>query len=176
MARATEIAGEIFGRLRGIAKQIVEGDGGIFRELAKEHGEISVLMKRLSSSSDEELRRELFPKIREELLAHTKGEEQEFYPLLENHEPSRALAAQARRDHQEIESILEQLHMSGFGDPSWGHRFEQLVRSVEAHVQMEENQLFPKAKDVMTAREIKESEKRFVLARKRELEALAMPH
>jgi hypothetical protein len=57
-----------------VAKAGIKGLGGVFRKLMQEHGEAGALIKRVSMSSDEEVRRELYPQIRRALLAHEKGE------------------------------------------------------------------------------------------------------
>jgi hemerythrin superfamily protein len=176
MAKATEIAGDIFGRLRGAAKSIVEGFGGIFRELAKEHGEVTVLMKRISATSDVDIRSEVFPVLRKELLSHAKAEEREFYPAMENLEECRLLVEQAKLDHKEIEAMIEELNAMNYADATWGEQFLRLERAVEAHVEMEENELFPKAKDSLAKDQLDEMERRYEMARKAELESYATVH
>lgn len=176
MAKATEVAGDIFGRLRGIAKSIVEGYGGIFRELAKEHGELTLLLKRVSASDDIDVRKDLFPTIRAELLSHAKAEEREFYPMLRDKEECRLLVEQALLDHQEIEAMVEELFALEYSEPGWIEMFKRMEGAIEAHVEMEENELFEKAKDVLSKDQLNEIERRFEMARKTELESYATLH
>lgn len=176
MVHPTEIASEIFGRLRGIAKQIVEGHGGIFRELAKEHGELTLLFDRIVASDDIGVRKEVFPTLREELLSHGKAEQREFYPVLQNSEECRPLIEQALLDHREIEQLVEELHGLEYSDPIWSERCTKLKNMVATHVDLEENQIFEKAKDLLSRDELDQMEKRYQAARKAELEAYATLH
>lgn len=177
MAGPSEAAGGLFGRLRGLAKQVVEGFGGIYRQLAEEHGEVDALLKRMAGSSeDSDVRRDLFPKMRNQLLAHAKGEERTFYPVLQEHEETRALAERAISDHKEIEKMLDELHSSDPATPAWTSRFEQLQKAVESHVELEENEIFPKAKEIIGKDEAQEMQARYDSERKTELHRLEQVH
>jgi hemerythrin superfamily protein len=122
---------------------------GIFTQLMKEHGEVGALLKRVAMTSDPQVRRELFPEIRESLLAHEEGELTELYPVLRQHSETRAMAIEHDAEATQLRDVIQVLHTTAFDAPTWGETFKQLVSLVEHHVQEEESQYFPKANDVL---------------------------
>jgi hemerythrin superfamily protein len=166
MGKPTEIAGKVAGKMQGIAKRL-EGYKGIFRKLAEEHAEVSVLMRRVLSSSEvAEVRRELFPKIRRELLSHARAEEQEFYSVLERYPETRDFVEHSGTDHRRIEILLDQLSVSDPAQPAWTETFRTLVQAVDDHVDDEEKRLFPLAKDLLPEVDVIAMEERFAAAKK----------
>jgi hemerythrin superfamily protein len=174
MAEPTEIGGKIVGKAReAIAK--VQGYPGIFSRLIEEHLEVKMMMMRLNASDNIKLRGELFPVIRAELLSHAHGEEQEVYPVLESFPELRDLIRAARNDHHLVESDLDALSELELDAPGWKPLFEKIMTAVLSHAQEEEDDIFPKAKDLIdkdTADKLKE---RFLSVKEREL-ALLRPH
>ena len=124
-------------KLMGAAKDIkatFKGLTGVFKHLMEEHGKVGALLKRVKASSEESVRAELYPTIRKELLAHEKGEVLVVYPALTQFAETARIAA--------VDALA-------FSDVSWGPTFERLVKLVEAHVQEEEGEFFPKAQEVL---------------------------
>lgn len=173
MTKPSEFMGQAYGKARAAAKSIIEGYGGIYRRLAEEHGEVSALMTRIASSSDSSSRRELFDKLRKELLAHSHAEQQEFYSVLENHSETRSIASHSVAEHGEIELLLERLTTSDPSTKAWSEEFERLKQTVDHHVEEEEGKLFPQAKDVLTKDQAREIEHRFAQAKSGEMRRLS---
>jgi len=74
MANSVEqIATKAAGTVKAVTAGF-KGLRGVFLHLAEEHGELAALMKRVSKSSDAQVRRDHFPHIRAELLSHEKAE------------------------------------------------------------------------------------------------------
>ena len=147
MANVTKAASHVAGKAKEAVK-MASGYPGIFHHLMGEHTEVSTLMHRVMDSSPK-IREELFPDIRRRLLAHAKGEEQEFYPKLKQFPELAAMIDRSFREHDEIEAYLEELNSLSKSDPAWNSQFEALVQAVEAHVDLEEHELFPLAKDLI---------------------------
>jgi len=139
----------------------LSGYPGIFSHLAGEHAEVASLMKQVSSSGESEVADELFPEIRKKLLAHAKAEEKEFYAPLRNAPPTKALVAKALEQHKQIEEYVEQLHTGSTSTKAWMTTFEKFMHAVEGHVAMEEHELFPAAKDVLSNQQAKDMERRY---------------
>lgn len=133
----------------------------IFDQLREEHGEVERMMRQVATSEDPEVRRALFPTIRRELIAHAKGEEREFYSVLRRHEETRELAEHALDEHEDIEEMLGELEAMAFDSDEWGETFEELVDSVKDHVDVEENDLFPMAKRLLSEAQTHEIEERY---------------
>jgi hemerythrin superfamily protein len=149
------------GAVKSAAKALA-GYPGIFRHLAGEHAEVAALMKRVAATSeDSDARQELFPEMRKNLLAHAHGEEQTFYPALRKFPEIEPLVMECLREHKHIEEYLEQLHAGDKTSPAWLDRFEQMMTAVESHVEREENELFPKARDLLDRQAAKDLEDRY---------------
>jgi hemerythrin superfamily protein len=149
------------------------GDLGIFRRLQAEHAEVHKLMARLAEDENPDLRSKLFPKVKRELLAHGRAEQKEFYSVLKRYESTRALATETMSQHDDIEGLLEELDDAEMSAGSWSDLFEELMSTVEAHVDAEENDLFPKAKEVVSQEMAKDLEHRFARQKEVEVENLA---
>ena len=171
MPRPTNITGKAAGKMKGM-KQGLEGHSGIMRKLAEEHGEVSMLLEKCSLTSDPEKRRELFSKIREELLSHAKGEEKIFYARLKQFDESRELVQHATEEHQEVEDMVDRLSTMGYSGDDWGELFDELEDSVKEHVKQEEHEMFAAAKDVLDDDELKDLEQRYIQAKNAEKQRL----
>jgi len=149
--RIEEIASKTMGTAKA-AKATMQGLTGIFRHLAKEHGEVSALLMRLKASSDPNTRRELFPTIRYELLAHEQGELRELYPVLRDNEQTRAVAESHDLQAKSLEEAIGALNGVAVDSPMWQPTLERLIEQVQAHVREEENEYFPLAQRVFAER------------------------
>jgi hemerythrin superfamily protein len=154
------MASKTAGAGRSAAKALA-GYPGIFHHLAGEHAEVSTRMKRVAGTMEIQVRQELFPDIRRQLLAHARGEERVFYPVLRELPELQGLVAQCLDDHAELEQYLNRLDVKDKSTKHWGDLFEEMVRAVEAHVAREEQELFPRARDVLTGQQAKEMEARY---------------
>lgn len=173
MARATETVGKVMGKVKG-ARQALTGGAGIFERLATEHGEISTMIRRVAASTDDsDVRKELYPRIRSELLAHAKAEEKEVYSqfrLL----PSLADAMdEAADEHHRIEDFFEQLDSMSTSDDRWISVFRDMMTLVQKHVMEEELQVFPKAKKELSKDQSEALESRYLDAKEDMIAAMS---
>jgi hemerythrin superfamily protein len=147
------IGSKIAGKAAGAGKQAMEalaGYPGVFHHLAAEHAEVSILMMRIANSSEESsVRSELFPDLRRKLLAHAHAEEEEFYPQLRQLPELADLVERSLQEHKQIETQLDELEAGDKSSESWTKRFEETMHAVQRHVDLEEDQVFPKAKDLL---------------------------
>lgn len=168
MATASKTAAKAMGKAKGVAKGL-SGYPAIFRHLAAEHGEVSALMQRVAGSSEKsDVREELFPEIRKNLLAHAKAEEKEFYGPLRRSAETKELISQAIEEHRKVEEYLEKLASGNKATKTWMQIFERMMRAVEAHVDMEENEIFPKAFEVLSREQAQKIEERYEAAEERQ--------
>jgi hemerythrin superfamily protein len=168
MASGTKMAATVAGKTKRAAKAMA-GYAAIFNHLAEEHAQVSILMKRLANSSDgSDIREELFPEIRKNLLAHACAEEEEFYPPLREHPELSELVAQSLKEHQQTKQYLEQLHAGNKDTKTWAELFRRMMRAVESHVELEENELFPKANELMSEERTDQIESRYEDAEERQ--------
>jgi hypothetical protein len=142
-----QLAGKAMATVKGV-KGKLEGLSGIFRTLMEEHGKVSALLLRVKSSSDPDVRRELWPTIRLELLSHEKGEVSVLYPVFKQHAETAAIEHQHNADASGLQSTIEKLHVMDVEDEAWGPTFDTLVALVEKHVALEEDAYFPQGSRV----------------------------
>lgn len=144
---------------------------GVFLHLAEEHGEVGALMKKVSKSADADVRRELWPQIRVELLAHEQGELAEVYPLLSSNEATREIVSLHSQEAGQLKDAVASVDAHDFASPAWAAAFERLFTLVQLHVTEEENDFFPRAQAV-----IGEDESKQVLERYEATKAAAKSH
>jgi len=116
--------------------------------LKQDHQKVKGLFKEATGSSDQNTRKELFDKIDTELEIHAHIEETVFYPALETHEELKDLVAEALEEHQEVKIMLEELEELGSESHDFGSKLQELIESVEHHVEEEEGEMFPKVREV----------------------------
>ena len=142
MNKAEEMAAKISGGIK-TAQATLEGLSGVFRHLEKEHAQVSALLLRLKASHDPDVRRELFPTIRRELLAHERAELAEVYPALQSHPETADMAYAHDRDAKGLDAAIEALTNVAVDSPHWPSALETLVERVKQHVRQEEDAYFP---------------------------------
>ncbi|KPV41666.1 hypothetical protein AN478_00855 [Thiohalorhabdus denitrificans] len=134
----------------------------IYQKLAEDHRETSKMLEQLNNiaESDPGRRDALFPKVKEELLAHARAEDATFYNALRQHSESKGDAQHAMQEHSEVENLLLELTHLDRSTPEWASKLRELKQSVESHVDEGENQIFPEAQGILDdqqANEIGES-------------------
>jgi len=125
------------------AKGTVQGLTGVFKTLMEEHGEVGALLMRVRSSKDLQTRARLWGTIRQELLAHEKGELAVVYPMYMQHPAIEPLAVEHNTQASELAALIEIIDDTGLDDRQWTTRFDRLVKLVEKHVHQEESEIFP---------------------------------
>jgi hemerythrin superfamily protein len=155
-----EIASKTMGAVKA-TQATFEGLTGVFRHLAREHGEVAVMIKRLKGNSDLEARRDLYPEIRRQLLSHEKAELSEVYPSLSAFEETRHIAAEHAADAGRLEAAIKTLDDMAYEDVTWPAAFDRLATLVEQHVTEEEDVYFPIAQNVLGEEQAKILQSRF---------------
>lgn len=141
---------EATAKTKDAAKPVkARGDGltGIFATLAKQHTEAGSLMGHIQH--DGAKRSELWPKIRTALLTHERSEMRVLYPELRMHDQLRARANSHDAEAQELERMIHDLDQVAIASEMWGNLFERLADTIARHAQEEENDIFPKAQDIL---------------------------
>jgi hemerythrin superfamily protein len=152
MFKATEVIAKGVGKTKAAAAAIA-GLRGIFKTLAEEHGEVTVLLKRAAVSSEPDTRGQLFPKIRKELLSHERAEMEVLYSALrDTGSEGQRLAEHHDREAGEMEALIEQLGVLPYANEEWAEKLEQLAQLVRHHAHEEEEELFPKAQAIFGER------------------------
>jgi hemerythrin superfamily protein len=156
------------GVMKGVRARL-DGVAGVFRTLTEQHGEVEALLQRVRR--DAAKRRDLWPKIRAELLSHERAEIQEVYPALREHEPTRSLAEQHDVDASELEQLIGRLDAMDIASDAWGTMLDELTGVVVAHAREEETVIFPLAQSVLPDVLVKRLDERFLAAKRRIVES-----
>ena len=107
---------------------------GILQDLHNDHGEVDLLMDRITESADGGERGALFEEMKTKLLAHAHAEQEVLYRPLEasQSEASRSFAHEGTNEHQIVEKQLQK--MSDDGDKTseqWTAEMKVLRELVE---------------------------------------------
>jgi hemerythrin superfamily protein len=159
-----QVAAKAMGTVKAVQAGF-NGLRGVFLHLAEEHGEVGALMKSLSKSTDAQFRREHFPHIRAELLAHEKGELSEVYPVLANYQSMRDVVLKHNDQAHTLEKAIADVDAQDFAGAEWGSAFTRLLGLVQLHVEEEEKEFFPRAQQVVDEDESKALLKRYEAAK-----------
>ncbi|HEX4452320.1 MAG TPA: hemerythrin domain-containing protein [Kofleriaceae bacterium] len=114
---------------------------GVFRTLAKQHGEASALIDRIKNDAGK--RESLWPKLRVALMAHEHGELDAVYPALERYHALKPLAQQHGEEAKQLEATIQRLDSMTIDSDEWGSVFGTLADMITSHVAEEENEIFP---------------------------------
>jgi hemerythrin-like domain-containing protein len=120
------------------AVQLLEDDHAIVRDLAQAFD--------AATSSPE--RRLIGHQLLTALEIHAALEETIFYPAMVAADPD--VVAEAIEEHRVVKHLVAELRTLAVGDEEFANRLGQIIEEVEHHVEEEETEMFPKARDVLS--------------------------
>ena len=140
-----------------------------FELMMNDHRKVSDIFDRLESG-EASLRRELFPRLKQELDVHAHVEETILYPALKERAETRDLATHAYSEHNEVKRMLDELQagLDGTDDGAWGTKLTKLRQSVEHHVQEEEGEMFTRARTALDDEQIAQLGRRMTEAKQQQ--------
>lgn len=123
----------------------------IEKELKKDHKKIKSLMQDLETAIEEgnSDRKEIYTVLKQELLAHSKAEEQAYYSKLYSDEKTKDIAKEGKQEHHVVELLFNEMDKLNINNDDWKAKFEVLKENVEHHIKEEENELFTQAEKVI---------------------------
>jgi iron-sulfur cluster repair protein YtfE (RIC family) len=117
--------------------------------LKQDHQNVKKLFRDAEGAQDVKQRKELFDQIETELEIHTFIEETIFYPAMEQHDELKDLVAEARDEHEEVKELLEDMEGMSPDDEEFEAGLQDLIENVEHHADEEEQEMFPKARQII---------------------------
>ena len=126
-----------------------------FELLKADHEKVAGLFEQLEAASGK-AKLSVFNQIRTELELHAHIEEKIFYPALEKPAETHDLTLEAYEEHDVVKKLLRELSRARTPNEEWEAKAKVLQENVEHHVEEEENELFPKANQVLGEEEIEE--------------------
>lgn len=129
--------------------------------LRKDHETVKGLLDRLSSTTERgvKTRVELLHKIEQELMVHTDIEEEIFYPAYKEagKKEQAVMTAEAKEEHRTVDSlVLPDLLNTDPASVEFSGRVKVLKELLEHHIEEEEKELFPEARRLLGAEQLKE--------------------
>lgn len=121
-----------------------------------------------TSSADKAKRQELFHTLKEALIKHSHAEEKVFYPLLRDKKPAHDMIEHGLDEHHQVESLLSKMDNIPADSDDWLDTLETIHAKVKDHVEEEENDIFPKARQLLGEGELNELTGRFQRTKERE--------
>lgn len=122
--------------------------------LRNDHKAVDRLFTQFAETSPDDVasRHLIFHLIKSELEAHSRMEEDVFYPAVMRLRSSRARATvrAALEEHQALDGLLAEIDGMEADDPTYGARLALLRQSVDRHVLAEEGALFSEARIHLT--------------------------
>ncbi len=109
--------------------------------LIQDHNYVRLLFQHYLSTQDAKVKQQAGPQICDALRLHTSVEDAVFYPGVQSVDT--ALVDQCEADHQQAEAMLDQLQALQPGESSYDELMQQLRDAIVAHIDIEEQQLFP---------------------------------
>ncbi|MFI9157716.1 hemerythrin domain-containing protein [Kitasatospora aureofaciens] len=130
--------------------------GNVIDELTADHREVERMFGRIQAMSGggQELR-DLVDEVTIELVRHSVAEEQYLYPAVREHvEGGARLADKEIEEHDRVEKLLKELEKTRADDPEMTSLLRRLMDEVAAHLQDEENNLFPMLRQACTPEQL----------------------
>ena len=100
-------------------------------------------------------RRQLLDRLISELADHEWMEEHVLYPALLSYSHTRETLTEGLDEHDSAETIASELKGIETDDPEWGVMFRVLKENLQRHMNHEEEHLFPVARGIFSAEELR---------------------
>lgn len=118
----------------------------VYDILKQEHQQVEQLLNQLTQGEPQQ---QQIDELYTMLEAHTKAEEQTLYQDLEKSDETHMMVIEAIEEHHVAEFILKEIRELDAADEKCMAKLKVLKENVMHHVQEEEQELFPKAKQIM---------------------------
>jgi iron-sulfur cluster repair protein YtfE (RIC family) len=117
--------------------------------LKKDHEKVKKLFEQYDSDGDR--RRDIANMVFEELEAHSRVEEDVFYPAVraKAKKDGKELIKHSIEEHKEVDDLINELRSMDPEEEDFDDRFQELIEDVEHHIDLEENETFPKAEQLL---------------------------
>lgn len=122
----------------------------IFERLIEDHDRHRKLIDQISQiSGDSEERRSLFEAFKTDASAHANTEEETLYVTIMAESDTRQDAQHSVKEHADIGMMFVELDEMDMSSSGWLTKFKTLAEEYTHHIDEEEEEKFPKAKEVI---------------------------
>ena len=141
--------------------------------LKADHKKVASLFDRVEKTESEKEHLKLFEQIKTELEAHAYIEETVLYPKLRGYEELKDMVLEALEEHKQVKTLIREIDGLVEGSERLDAKLTVMGENVEHHVDEEENEMFPKVKELMSEEELEELGAQLQAAKKEALSAKA---
>jgi len=126
--------------------------------LKADHETVAGIFEKLEDTTERAIktREEFFTKLKQELDIHAHIEETIFYPVLKKSDETRDITMEGIQEHHVVKVLLRELDAMGVGSETWTAKLKVLKENVEHHVEEEEEDMFVKAREVLSKEQLEE--------------------
>ena len=126
--------------------------------LKRDHDKVKGLLDELEPTTERatKTRTELFDKIKSELTVHEIIEEEIFYPTLKQHPRAREIVLEGYEEHGVVDDVMGELEGLSVEDETWGPKAKVMIENLRHHIEEEEGEMFPKARQVLDRDELQQ--------------------
>ena len=122
----------------------------IYDLLKNDHDKHRKLMDEISDTSgDSEARQKAWKEFFYEVSAHAAAEEEAFYGPLIKTEDGQPHARHSVAEHHEVDEMMAELNETDMSSPGWLTKFKTMRHRYEHHIDEEEEDIFPAAKEAL---------------------------
>jgi len=126
--------------------------------LKDDHDKVKRLLNELEPTTERgvKTRAELFATLKGELTVHEVIEEEIFYPALKGHPKAKDIVLEGYEEHHVVDLLMGELEDLDVADETWGAKAVVMKENVEHHIEEEEGEMFPKARQVFDRQELED--------------------
>lgn len=135
--------------------------------IMQDHREVERLFNELQTRPEK--RPNLVPVLTTLLVAHSRAEEAEVYPVARTEANEAEEVAHSQEEHAEAEQLLERLAKADPNSPEFEKLLVQAMESINHHVHEEESTVLPGLKERLSDRRRAELGEAFAQSRKQHL-------
>lgn len=130
----------------------------IYGVLKQDHAAVKDLLAKLSDTTANAIktRSKGFEKLKAELIAHSRAEEEVFYAALRNQDRTHDDVLEGEQEHHLVDVLLNEMSELDVSDERWTAKLTVLKEQVEHHVEEEEKELFKEAKKILDSEQARE--------------------
>jgi hemerythrin-like domain-containing protein len=145
--------------------------------LRADHDKVKKLLDKLETTTERgvKTRAELFATIKGELTIHEVIEEEIFYPALKSHPKAEDIVLEGYEEHHVVDLLMGELEDLDVADEKWGAKAIVMKENIEHHIEEEEGEMFPQARQVFDRRELEELGARMAERRESAQRELGVP-
>jgi len=127
--------------------------------LKEDHKRLRALLESLQAAQSAERRAKAIEQTEAALKLHTKLEEEFFYPAFREaaaNKRDRQMFYEATEEHHTVDVVLPEVKQASYEPDVFAARAKVLKELVEHHIKEEQDELFPRARKLLPAAELKE--------------------